>query len=100
MDDADRKRIQQKIKDSYVPLRELIFEDNGKEVDVVKNFTDYSPVLASVELVIYSFITANPETTDRDILHALQKIRRNPLYEFSKSEKDALAFAIIYGISM
>ncbi|MBI4981128.1 hypothetical protein HZC30_06255 [Candidatus Woesearchaeota archaeon] len=99
MKDTTKKRIQQKIIATYVPLRELIFEDNGREVNVVKDFTDYSPVLASVELIIYSFTKANQNIYDQDILNALKRIRRNPLQEFSRSEEDALAFAIQYGIS-
>jgi len=98
MNDADKKRIQQKINATYVPLKELIFEDNEKETDVMKNFRDYSHVLASVELIIYSFITANPETKDEDILYALKTIRNDPLSKFSRSEEDALAFAIMYGL--
>jgi hypothetical protein len=97
---ADRKRIQQNIARTYVPLKELIFEDNNGEVDIAKNFTEYSHVLASVELILHSFITANPETSDQDILDALQRIRNNPLQEFSHSEENALAFAITYGMSM
>ena len=98
---ADRKRIQQKTEDTYVPLKKLIFEDNSTEIHITeKNFTDYSHVLASVELIIHSFITANPETSDKDILNALQRIRSNPLHEFSHSEEDALAFTITYSMSM
>jgi len=96
---ADRKRIQQKIMETYVPLKELIFEDNHRDIDIARNFTDYSHVLASVELIIHSFITANSETEDKDILDALQRIRTSPLHEFSHSEEDALAFAITYGMS-
>ncbi len=92
--------IQQKIMDEYVPLKKLIFEDNEKEADAVKIFTDYSHVLASLELIIYSFITANPDTDDQEILHALRRIRKNPLHEFSQSDEDALAFAISYGMSI
>ena len=99
MKDTEKKRIQQKINDTYIPLKELIFEDNEKEIDVVNNFTDYSHVLANIELIIHSFITANPETTDKDILYALKKARRDPLHEFSQSEDEALEFAIMYGIS-
>ena len=94
-----RKRIQQKIAVTYVPLKELIFEDNEREVDIIRNFTDYSYVLAGVELIIHSFITANPETKDQDILDALQRVRSSPLHEFSHSEEDALAFTITYGVS-
>ncbi len=96
---SDRIRIQEKIIATYIPLKELIFEDNQREVDVIKNFTDYSHVLASVELIIYSFITANPETDNHDILSALKRIRKDPLHEFSHSEEDALTFAITFGIS-
>ena len=99
MKDTTKQRIQQKITATYVPLRELIFEDNGRKVNVIKNFTNYSPVLASVELIIYSFMKANKNTCDPDILKALTRIRRNPLQEFSHSEEDALAFAIQYGLS-
>lgn len=99
MKKVEKNRIQQKINDTYVPLRKLIFEDNDKETDIVQDFTDYSHVLASVELIIYSFVTANPETKDKEILYALKKIRKNPLNEVSRSEEDALAFAIMYGIS-
>lgn len=95
----DKTRTQEKIMATYVPLKELIFEDNQREVDVIKNFTDYSHVLASVELIIYSFISANPATNDQDILCALKRIRKDPLHEFSHFEEDALAFAIIFGIS-
>ena len=95
-----RKRIQQKIADTYVPLKKLIFEDNHGEIDIAKNFTDYSYVLASVELIIHSFITANSETSDQDILNALQRVRSNPSHEFSQSDEDALAFAVTYGMSM
>ena len=96
---ADRKRIQQKITDTYVPLKKLIFEENNREVDIAKNFTDYSHVLASVELMIHIFITANPETDNQEILQALRRVRKDPLHEFSHSEEDALAFAISYGMS-
>ena len=99
MKDTIEKELQQKITATYVPLKELILEDNRRGVDVVKDFTNYSHVLGSVELIIYSFATANPETKDKDILDALKKIRRDPLYEFSRSEEDALAFAIMYGMS-
>lgn len=95
----DRTKIKDKIMAMYIPLKELIFEDNLKEVDIIKNFTDYSHVLASVELIIYSFITANQKTGNQDILQALKRIRKDPLHEFSHSEEDALAFAIVYGIS-
>ncbi|MFH1711118.1 MAG: hypothetical protein ABH840_02285 [Nanoarchaeota archaeon] len=96
----DRKRIQQKIADTYIPLKKLIFEDNSKEIIITeKNFTDYSHVLASVEMIIPSFVIANPKTNDDDILNALKKIRKNPLHEPSRSEEDALAFAITYGMS-
>lgn len=96
---AERKRIQQKITDTHIPLKKLIFEDNGRKVDIAKNFTNYSHVLASVELIIHSFITANPDTNDHDILHTMKTIRKDPFHEFSHSEEDALAFAIIYGMS-
>ena len=95
----DEKMIQQKITAMYVPLRELIFEGDGREIDIVKNFTDYSYVLASVELIIHSFIKANPETDDQEILNALKRIRKDPLQEFSLSEEDSLAFSITYSMS-
>ena len=96
----ERKRIHQKITDTYIPFRKLIFEDNSKEITITENnFTDYSHVLASAEMIIHSFVMANPETTDDDILNAFRKIRKNPLDEPSRSEEDALAFAITYGMS-
>ncbi|MBW2974700.1 hypothetical protein KY366_03185 [Candidatus Woesearchaeota archaeon] len=97
--DADRERIQKKITNTYVPLRKLIFEDNKKEVDIAQNFTEYSHVLASVEMILHSFVVANPETKDQDILCALKTLKENPLYEPSRSEEDALEFAIVYGMS-
>jgi len=99
MENADSKRIKQKIVNTYVPLKNLIFEDNRKEINITNNFTNYSHVLASVELIIHSFIIANPETKDEEILSALKRIKENPLHEFSLSEEDALEFAVIYGIS-
>ena len=92
--------IQQKIMDKCVPLKKLIFEDNEKAVNITaQNFTEYSHVLASVELMIYSFITANPETSDHDILSAMNRIRKDPMREFSQSDEEALAFAVTYGMS-
>ena len=99
MENADSKRIKQKIVNTYVPLKNLIFEDNRKEINITNNFTNYSHVLASVELIIHSFIIANPETKDEEILSALKRIKENPLHEFSLSEEDVLEFAVIYGIS-
>ena len=97
---ADRKRIQQKIANTYIPLKKLIFEDNSKEIAITeKKFADYSHVLANVEMIIHSFAMANPETKDEDILNALKKIRKNPLHESSRSEEEALAFAITCGMS-
>ena len=93
------KKIEQKIINTYIPLKKLIFEENQKKIDISINFTDYSHVLANVELMIHSFVTANPDTKDEEILSALKNIRKYPLHEFSKSEEDALAFAIMYGIS-
>ena len=93
------KKIEQKIINTYIPLKKLIFEENQKKIDISINFTDYSHVLANVELMIHSFVTANPDTKDEEILSALKIIRKDPLHEFSKSEEDALAFAIMYGIS-
>lgn len=102
MKDAAKNKIddiQQKIMANYIPLKKLIFEDNQKEVNIVKNFTEYSHVLASVELMIRCFITAHPNTDDQDILSALKRIKEEPLHEFSRSEEEALAFAITYGMS-
>ena len=93
------KKIEQKIINTYIPLKKLIFEENRKKIDIIINFTDYSHVLANVELMIHSFVIANPDTKDEEILSALKIIRKDPLHEFSKSEEDALAFAIMYGIS-
>ncbi|MEW5896666.1 MAG: hypothetical protein AB1668_03170 [Nanoarchaeota archaeon] len=95
----DRSRIQKKISTTYVPLKKLIFEDNGKEVHIVRNFTDYSHVLARIEMTIHCFGKANPRTKDEEILSALKRIREDPLYESSYSEEDALAFAITYAMS-
>jgi len=93
------EKIHQKITAAYVPLKELILEDNGKEIDVIKYFTDYSRVLGSIELIIHSFISAHSETKDEEILSVLKEIRKNPLRESSLSEENALASAIMYGMS-
>ena len=94
-----KNKTKQKIKSTYVPLRKLIFEDNKKEVDIVNHFTDYSPVLARIELRLYHFIKANPETEDQDALKALKEIREDPLHEFCCSDDEALEFAIVHAIS-
>lgn len=99
MKNTIENEIHQKIADTYVPLKELILEDNGKEIDVVKHFPNYSYVLASVELIIYSFATANPKIKDEDVLYSLKDVRRDPLYEFLRFGKDPLTFAIIYAMS-
>ncbi len=99
IDKATKKRVQEKIARIYTPLKELIFEENRKEMDVIKNFTEYSHLLAIVEMMIHTFIRANPETTDKDILDALKRIRKDTFHEFSQSDEDALAFAITYGMS-
>ncbi len=95
-----REIIQQKIKDTYVPLRKLMFEDNEKKVDVQKHFTNYSYVLANIELIIHSFLLVNSKTQDKDILCALKRIRKDTFQEYSQSEEDELAFVIMYGISI
>ena len=92
-------RIQREIAATYVPLKELIFEDNEKEINIITNFTDYSHVLARVELMIHHFVIANPSTKDIEILSALKRIRKDPLHEFSRSDEDALAFVITYAMS-
>lgn len=84
---------------TYISLKELIFEDNKRGIDILNNFEDYSHVLAGAELIIYGFITANPKTKDIEVLNALKRIRINPIQEFSRSEEDALAFAITCGMS-
>ncbi len=102
MNGANKNKINevhQKIMDQYVPLKKIIFEDNKKEVDIIQNFTEYSNVLANVELMIHSFVTANPDTTDKEILYNLRRVRKDPLHEFSHLDEDALAFAITYGMS-
>lgn len=92
---------EKKIIDTYTPLRKLIFEENNKNADIINDFKDYSYVLASVELVIYSFVTTNPKIKDEDILFSLKRVRKDLLYAFSDTdEDDAFEFAIIYGISM
>ena len=100
MKDAEKKRIEKKIINTYVPLRKLIFEENNKNTNITNDFKDYSHVLASVELVIYCFVTVNSKIKDGDILFSLKRVRKDPLYEFSDTnEDDAFEFAIIYGIS-
>ena len=94
-----RDRIQQEIAATYVPLKELIFEDNKKEINIITHFTDYSHVLARVELMIHRFVVANPSTKDIEILSALKRIKEDPLREFSQSDEEALAFTISYGMS-
>ena len=94
-----RDRIQQEIAATFVPLKELIFEDNKKEINIIACFKDYSHVLARVELIIHNFVMANPSTKDTEILSALKRIWQDPLHEFSRSDEDALAFAITYAMS-
>ncbi|MDP2749752.1 MAG: hypothetical protein Q8O89_02890 [Nanoarchaeota archaeon] len=100
MKDAEKKRIEKNIINTYVPLRKLIFEENNKNADIINDFKDYSHVLASVELVIYCFVTANLKIKDGDVLSSLKRVKKDPLYEFSDiNEDDAFEFAITYGIS-